>query len=208
MMKFLMPSLIIGVSVIGFFTFANPIYIEIGSLKAQSLSYDEALNNSKALETERDKLTKKYNTISKENLDKLSIMLPENVDNIRLILEIEKLAAPFGMVLKDIKYDSSVAEVTKTSPGGISAPGSAAPSSRKDYGTWELQFKTSGTYNNFLNFMKSLESNLRVVDIASIEFSSIDNQAISSSSQSSKNSIPVVPTYEYNFKIKTYWLKN
>lgn len=70
-------------------------------------SYNEALNNSKALEAERDKLTQKYNSFDPENLSKLQKLLPDNVDNIRLILEIEKIASPYGMVLKNVKYDAT-----------------------------------------------------------------------------------------------------
>jgi Tfp pilus assembly protein PilO len=194
MFRFIMPIIILGIAIAVFFTFANPIYTEISTLKAQSASYDEALNNSKALETERDKLTQKYNEIAAENLDRLNKMLPENVDNIRLILEIEKLATPYGMVLKDVKYDTTEEETPKVN---AVTPGNPAPSARKEYGTWELEFSTTGTYPNFLNFLRSLEKNLRIVDISSVEFSSPEG-----------SSTNTVPAYNYKFKIRTYWLKN
>ncbi len=201
MTKLLMPIVIIGAAVAGFVMFANPIYVEIQTLKEKSASYDEALNNSKALETERDKLTQKYNTINPENLSKLLKLLPENVDNIRLILEIEKLAAPYGMALKDVKYETI--DETKTS-GNSNTGGGTSPSARKDYGTWDLQFSTTGTYPNFLEFIKSLESNLRIVDIVSINFLSAEGEKRSTTEESKSN----VPTYTYEFKIRTYWLKN
>ena len=56
-------------------------------------SYNEALNNSKALEDKRDTLTAKYNTIDPNDLIKLQKLLPDNVDNIRLILEIGQIAS-------------------------------------------------------------------------------------------------------------------
>lgn len=200
MFRFILPTIIIAIALAGFFTFTQPIYRDISASKLEAASYNEALSNSKALETERDKLTKKYNTISSENMSKLTKMLPENVDNIRLILEIEKIAAPYGMVLKDVKYDTSSAE-EKPAAGGQQALQPAA--SRKDYGTWELQFSTTGTYNNFLNFLKSLEKNLRIVDIVSIKFSSVANQGTGG-----QISAGGTQQYKYDFKIKTYWLKN
>src|SRR3989338_7805341 len=104
-MRFILPVILIGVSITAFFMFSNPIYGEIAQLRVQTASYDEALNNSKMLENERDKLTAKYNSINPEDLVKLEKFLPENIDNIRLILEIEQLASPYGMTLKDVKYD-------------------------------------------------------------------------------------------------------
>ena len=59
-------------------------------------------------------------------------------------------------------------------------------------------FQSNILYNNFINFTRDLESNLRIVDISSIEFLS-STSVLSGSSPDS---------YKYNFKVKTYWLKN
>jgi hypothetical protein len=80
--------------------------------------------------------------------------------------------------------------------------------SRKDYGVWDLEFSTTGTYNNFLNFTKDLESNLRIVDISSIQFSSASSSDINTKINLPANSPSSSEVYRYGFKIKTYWLKN
>lgn len=189
-----MPIILIGIAVAGFFVFTKPIYEDISELRAQVSSYDEALSNSKALENERDKLTSKFNGISKEDLDKLKKLLPDNIDNIRLILEIEKIASPYGMLLKDVKYNAS--ESQTTTPDGIIQGGSPDTGSQ-DYKILNMEFSVSGSYNNFLNFTRDLESNLRIIDISSVVFSSEGDGKTN-------------PTgvYKYTFKIKTYWLKN
>ena len=180
-----------------FFAFTSPIYDDISTLRLRALSYNEALGNSKALENARDALTVKKNSIDPDNLVKLERLLPENIDNIRLILEIEKIALPYGMVLKDVKYNTSD---TGTSKEGVGiAGGGAIQNKSKTYGVWDLEFSTVGSYNNFLSFTRDLESNLRIVDVSSITFSSATGGGVSPSSPD---------TYKYNFKIKTYWLKN
>ena len=145
-----MPAIFIGISLATFFAFTNPIYNDIFKLQAQVVSYNEALGNSKMLENERDKLTSKYNSIDPNNLMKLAKFLPGNIDNIRLILEIEQIASPFGMVLKDVKYnttiDKNAASGTLGSPQGV-----VVQSLRKDYGVWDLEFSTVSTYNNFID---------------------------------------------------------
>jgi Tfp pilus assembly protein PilO len=198
MFKFLIPTILLVISVIGFLTFTNPLYQNISTLRAQVTSYNEALDNSKALENERDKLTNKYNSIDPNNLTKLQKLLPDNVDNIRLILEIEKVATPYGMDLADVQYNATAADTT-TQAGGTLQPAGTTQSANNDYGTWTLQFSTQGTYDNFINFIKDLEKNLRIVDISSIAFSSAPTAATNSS---------FVQSYKYTFTIKTYWLKN
>jgi Tfp pilus assembly protein PilO len=196
MFRFIIPIILIGVAIIGFFTFVSPLYKDIISLKDKVASYNDALYNSKILENERDKLTKKYNSIDPVNLDKVQKLLPDNVDNIRLILEIEKIASPYGMVLRDVRYD--VDQKEDSAKNGVLEGGQITQIVNKDYGIWDLEFSTSGTYNNFLNFVKDLESNLRIVDLTSIQFSSLEDVTSKST----------LDSYKYGFKIRTYWLKN
>ena len=197
MFKFAIPAIFIGISIALFFGFTDPIYGEISSLRKTSDSYNQALDNSKALQAERDKLTAKYNTINPDDIAKLEKLMPDSVDNIRLILEIEKIAAPYGMVLKDIKYDSSSGAGSSQPTAKSSSTTAAAP--KTSYGVWNLQFSTQGTYSNFVSFLKNLESNLRIVDVSSIDFSSKDLPGLN----------PKLPqAYNYTVAIKTYWLKN
>ena len=197
MFKFILPTILIGAAIAGFFVVVNPLYENVSLKREQVASYDEALNNSKALEAERDKLTQKYNSFYPENLSRLQKLLPDNVDNIRLILEIEKIASPYGMVLKDVKYD--VANKDAAALQAVSAIQKEETSARKDYDIWNLEFSTQGTYNNFINFTKDLENNLRVVDISSIQFFSNTSAGLNPS---------LAEAYKYSFKIRTYWLKN
>lgn len=201
MFKFLSPIILVGIAVAGFFMLTNPYYKEVTDLKAQVASYNEALDNSKSLEAERDKLTQQYNSIETNNLIKLERMLPDSVDNIRLILEIEKLAIPYGMVLKDVKYDTKTQEETAAGTLAVkNTKTSTVQEDNKDYGAWDLEFSTQGSYFDFLNFVKDIEKNLRIVDITSVEFASTNGTGLSTNQP--------INNYKYTFKIKTYWLKN
>lgn len=193
MIRFLIPILIIGIAAAGFVLFTSPLLDELKSLRGEVEAYNVALNNSKELENERDKLTKQYNDIDPANIDKLQKLLPDSVDNIRLILEIEKIAMPYGMALRNVKYDALADKETKTV---VQAGG--APVSSQEYGTWELAFSTTGTYANFVNFLKDLEKNLRIVDVSSVEFSSDIGTEVPG----------FTPVYQYTITLKTYWLKN
>jgi len=199
MFRYILPVILIGVALSGFFMFTEPFYNSISSEREQVASYNEALDNSKALEAQRDVLTQKYNSFDPDNLAKLQKLLPDNVDNIRLILEIEKVASPYGMVLKDVKYNATDSTPAPQAAGVVQGATSVNNSSNKDYGTWNLEFSTQGTYDNFIKFLEDLENNLRIVDVSSIQFSSSTSAGLSSASSSA---------YTYNFKIKTYWLKN
>ncbi len=199
MIRFLTPFFLIGIAVAIFFMFTNPIYKDIAERRALAASYNEALNNSKAYKVARDELVRKSNAITPENQDKIKKLLPDSIDNIRLILEIGQVAAPYGMTLKNVAYDTNVEKVTGAK--GTAVQGGQKEASRKDYGAWDLQFSTDGTYINFINFLKDMESNLRIVDVSSIRFSSDVGGGL-------KTDTALPDVYTYTFKIKTYWLKN
>ena len=194
MFRLITPIIIIGIAVAGFAILVSPMYKEINELRAQSASFNQALANSKSLENERDKLTQRFNAIEPKDLERLRKLLPDSVDNIRLILEIERLASPYGMVLRDVRY-----EVSDEEEGVEAIQGGTAVPRNENYGSWDLEFAVEGTYSNYLAFLKDLESNLRLVDIVSVQFSSgVEQEGVVSTEQA----------YKYNFKIRTYWLKN
>jgi len=197
-----MPIILIAIAVTFFFTVTNPMYNSISGVKAQVTTYNQALSTSATLESERQTLTAKYNAIDPNDLAKLQTMLPDNVNNVRLILEIEQIATPYGMTLSNIQYDTpSNTTTTNSTTAPVVQGGNVASTQNQNYGTFELEFSTSGTYDNFLSFTKELESNLRIVDISSISFSSDSASGVVAKAGSGE-------VYTYNFKIKTYWLKS
>ena len=210
-MRFFLPIILIGIALAGFFMYVNPTYTNIKSLQSKLSQYDAALSNSKIFEGEKERLTKKSQAISALEKTKLSILLPNSVDNIRLILELDNTASTYGMSLKDVKYsvDTLIKDPTVTDTTDKPVKAKVLQSKikeKKDYGNWDLEFSTQGTYANFLSFLNDLEHNLRIVDVVAVDFSSVatkTNNATGITLDTTSNE-----NYKYNFKIKTYWLKN
>ena len=205
MFRFIFPILIILASVAGFFAYTDPVYKEIKNLKLKQEAYSQALSNSAKLREKRDELAVKYNSISPESLDRLGKLLPDSINNIRLIVEIVPLAAKHSMILKGVKF-APAEKITQISTGENLITGrpavqytqtssntfNAQKEENKEYSTFDLEFSTESTYENFVGFLKDLEKSLRIMDINSIAFNSSDEKNF----------------YKYDFKIKTYWLKN
>ena len=193
-MKYLLPTILILASVGLFLIYINPNYIAAKSLNDQQTAYNDALNNSKKLQAVRDTLVAKYNAFPTDSLDKLSKLLPDNVDNIKLVLEVDQIAQQYNMQVKNIKYDLAA---TNAPVAGTAASAPKGPV--KDYGQFELEFSVQGRYTDFISFAQSLENSLRIVDVESLTFSSTNPNG----------AVKGAPTdvYKYDFKIKTYWLK-
>ncbi|MDP1624886.1 MAG: type 4a pilus biogenesis protein PilO [bacterium] len=161
-----------------FFAYVDPTYSEIKTLSAERTGLQLMLDNSKELQAERDKFLEIYNGVTSTNRERLLKALPDNIDNVRLIIDIDEVAKKYGMRIRNFSANSS--EESKV-----------VGDSSKAHGTLTLSFTTTATYNTFLAFLKSLEQSLRVIDISSISFTASDTN----------------PLHDYSVTIKTYWLK-
>lgn len=205
-MRFLLPALFIIVAVVVFTSVTNPVYQDIQDLGVQAASFDEALANSKRLQSRRDELTKSYNNFPRQSIEALETMVPNSVDNIGLIQEIQRMALRLGIVVKNVNFDASQVErvdgefeegLEPTSTQSTrSLPRRGAVQSNSLYDTFLLEFTIEGSYSDFVNFLRELELNLRVVDITNIKFTA--------SSLDSRGNFSDV--YNYTFTTKTYRL--
>lgn len=191
-MKLIFPLILILASVGIFIGYTNKAYKEVSALRTEQAAYDEALLNSKKLLDVRQELVDKYNALLPEDKDRLMKLMPDNVDNIRLIIDIQKIASQYGMLPKDIHFDKDQGKTATNTITATASPEEIALA-HKDYGTFDLDFSVTGTYANFLNFTRDLEKSLRIIDIESVSFAIGDVGTT---------------TYKYVFKIRTYWLKN
>lgn len=209
-MRFLLPIILIVAAIGMFIGFTNPVYVDVQNLSNQAESYNEALANSKLLQAKRDELTNSYNNFSRSNVEALEKMVPDSVDNIGLIQEIQRLALRLGIIVKNVNFDpnqvgledgafeeglqqddvqvATQSTQNKTNRGAVETNGL--------FDTFFLEFTIEGSYSDFVSFLAELEKNLRIVDISQIDFTA-------TSLDSDGNFSDV---YDYTFTTKTYRL--
>jgi hypothetical protein len=196
MVKFLSALLLIGVAIFIFYQFTNPLITEISSLWAQKDKLNDALDNARKLREEQAKLLVTYGNFNPADLERLGKLLPDNIDNIKLIIDVNNIAKPYNMTVKNIKI--KLEEEPKTvvvrrpvgaaAPAPVAAPASTMPTNQR--GTVFLDFSVTGSYTSFKSFLADLVRSLRLADVVSTSFAANDQG-----------------TYDYNVQIKTYWLK-
>jgi Tfp pilus assembly protein PilO len=172
-------SVILILASIGlFFGYVDPTYAIIRQQQVEKADYDRALNNSKELQAERDKLLEKFNNMNKADLDDIVKLLPDNIDNVRLIIDIDEMAKKYGMRIRNFKADAS-------------EPSDTIAASNSPYGTLTLSFSTTAPYQTYLAFLRDLEQSLRIIDVTDVEFGAGNTDDL----------------YDYKVTVKTYWLK-
>lgn len=167
MNRTLFPLLLIIIAVIAFFLWVNPHYANVQVLGTQLTQSNNALAQVTELNSVRSSLVDKENSFNQSDLAKLQKLLPDNVDNIRLFLDIQGVASRYGTSIQDI----SVADQGQTSGATTAAIGP----SNKSYGQMVLSFSINISYENLNLFLNDLENSLRLVEIKSLTFTT-DNK--------------------------------
>lgn len=170
-----------------YFGFIDPAYKNIQVLKAQKKSFDAAVNNATQLTEKRDELVKKRNSFSTEDMSRLKNLVPDYVDSVRLIMEIDRIALKYGMSIRDV-------EVLGFTPAQSVAASGIIGIAPKDYDKATLSFAVSSTYPVFKQFLVELENNLRITDVERLVFSVLQN-------------VQAGDVYQFRVSLKTYWLK-
>ncbi len=154
----------------------------IKELQAQITEYQTAIGKSRQILNKRQELQDQYKQFSAEDLDNIKKLLPDNVDNVQLILDLNGIAKKYGMALKGIKIEDK--------SGDTGAATQQVGPDRSPTGSIQVTFRVTSTYANFVNFLRDVEKSLRIVDVVSLNFKATEKG-----------------TYDYEVAIKTYWLK-
>ncbi len=179
-MRFISGIIFIVIAIALFFGVTNPKYQTTKAVRDKVAQLDEALDRAKELTALRDELSTRYNSFSDAEIKRLNTLLPDSIDTVRLIIDIDNVADAHDLTLLNI---------------AISEDGTAAqvvgPDSRP-YGTMIISFNVLTTYDRFKTFLSDLERSLRILDVDSISFGQED---------------PVTGRTTYTIRARTYWLR-
>jgi hypothetical protein len=154
-----------------FFLYVDPQVGIVSALNARSDELEGVVVQAEELKNLRDALLAKYNAIPSKDLERLAVVLPDESDVVRLLVDINTLARALGAGIKEITVDASNIELPSDSAS--EAPSETTTPIRDKLRFVELTFAIEATYETFLQFISSLERSLHTFDISEIAFSSI-----------------------------------
>lgn len=157
------------------------------ALLAEKKELNEAISNARALDSKIEELTEVRNNIKPEDITRLDKFIPSRIDNVNLVIDINNIASRHGMLIKNVKVETGGGEENKIP---VSVDRLEVASSENVIADTSLSFSVSGNYQSLLSFLDDLANSLRVADVTSLAFS-VDDKG----------------TSQYDFQIKTYWVK-
>lgn len=207
MIQRLFPIVLILVAIGLFFTYTHPTWSgPIAESKGIITSYDSALAAAKEFQRKEAQLAEDRAALPTEGLQRLEALLPDNVNNIQLILDLDALAARAGVQLSDFSItESNSASDTQQGAGNLNAGGAGSGASDPVMGgtggglqlestspvdSLEITVTAVGSYSAFRSFLESAEKSLRLLDVVGLSVSSEETGA-----------------YTYDITFRIYWLR-
>ncbi len=169
-------------------------YTDIKAVKAEIEEYKKANDSAKKLAEKRDSLAQTYNSISEAQKQRLVTFLPDNIDPIRFILEMEGVGKKLGMPIRGASY-TAIKNVANPAEQTI-ATGDVK------YGVYNFSFSTEGNYDSLTKMLDQFNNSLRLIDITDISVSAASPAGL----QGAEGARPS-DFYTYQVKLTTYWLK-
>lgn len=173
-----------------YFTFTKDKIVEVKAVQAVNSEYSTAIKNADKLIEIRDAVLKDYNNLSTVDRERMEKMLPNTVDNIRLIIDLNSIALKRGFSLRNIKASANsasdgitpVATYNQFDDGTIPAP---------VLDTVSVSFSVTAPYQRFIDLLRDLEANLRIMDVTHLSVSAGEDAG----------------SYDFGVELNTYWLR-
>lgn len=141
-----------------------PAYAEVSAVRQERNIWQEKLNDTSNLKQKLGELDKKYDALGEE-AERMAAVVPQREDIPSLLVQLEALTSQNGLILNSIEFSTSAKK--QDSAANSAVAGSVAPSGAK---ITAVNLNLSGTHSALRNFLKSVESNLRLMDVNFVSF--------------------------------------
>ena len=181
------PALALMLAVGIFFAYVNPTWTgPVKETKASIEGNNKALPAADEYVAKENELASARNNIDPANLARLEVFLPDSVDNVGLILDVNALAARSGLSLSNI----DVARSDLGAPREASSAGALPIARENPVGSIDLSLSAIGTYTALQSFLVGLEKSARLLDVRAILVKG-SNTGV----------------YNYQMTVRLYWLR-
>lgn len=185
-----LPIFAIAIALAIFIGYVNPTWTgSIAQARAAIAADDQALTAAQQYITQENQLAAARNAIDPTALSALSVFLPDSVNNVGIILDLNALAARTGLsiVNADVMSNDNTSSGSGSTPSAI---GGIQTTAQNPVGSVDLSLSAIGTFSALQAFLVGIEHSERLLDMQELTVRGSDTGV-----------------YTYQMKIRLYWLR-
>lgn len=198
MTKALAPFLFLALSAGLFFTYIRPAWDVLGAFQDQEARVNIAVTDSSELKNRTTELVTKYAEFEANgtSLNKLLTSLPDSVDAVRLVINIDALAQAHDVTI--VSFELPQPERAPAAQNVAQSPDAAVVADPIGEATVRLVAK--GSYADLKAFLQRIERSLTILDITQLTLAP-SLEGVVADAKTAKNDLQASVT------LKTYWLR-
>lgn len=160
MSKTLLNLLLIVATFAVYYLVIGPVYTGMGgvwqpaesvqSLKLLNTQYDETLAQADNLYSQAETLRSQYARISNDQKEMMKVMVPDSIDKVRLLSEVNNVFAQTGFTPNELAYSEGNSTPTR--------------------GVVNISFSVKTNYTRFKQLMDVFEKSMRLFSVQSVTF--------------------------------------
>jgi len=187
-MSRVIPFIIIVLAIGLFIGYIRPTWDgQVAEAQTEIANYNSALDAASRFSAKEAALETERNQLPQDQLDRLNAFLPDSVNNIQLILDLNALAARSGVTLSN--FATSETPNASEDPTQAASANGAFTGAASPVDSLTLTLSASGTYSAFRTFLSGIEASLRPLDVTALSVTDSDTGV-----------------YTYELTLKFYWL--
>ncbi|MCX8015990.1 MAG: hypothetical protein N2692_01660 [Patescibacteria group bacterium] len=158
------------ISVITFFNYTWPNLLKVLDLNdSLKLVKEEYARQSKSLQLAKD-IINQYKNLSNVN-QMISLTLPKTDELFNVLAQLDKISSESGILIQNITIKPPLQSATSTATGVDG--GSAKASLINAVQSVNVDLSMVGTYESFKTWLNAIETNIRLMDVTSINFTGV-----------------------------------
>jgi hypothetical protein len=168
MMRTLTPFLSALIGILLFIFFTQPKYAEVSGLQTQIAEYNNATDKYKDFSALLDQKLSVKTTRPAVESERLDRLIPDTIDDTRLLVDLEALAKSHKLLFGNVTTNGGQIQLGKK-------PAEASTDTKnQELATVDISFALIGTYDEFKDFLKDLETSLNIFEVTKISYSAVD----------------------------------
>lgn len=175
----------------------------IKALREEKKQLETAIDYIAKLKGKALEIEKLASAISPEDIERLDQFLPDSVDDLQLLVDVDNIAKRSGMTIKDVKLSTDDPKKTRAVNNSAVVATQGATVAPPVITKVHLTFTAIGSYAQLRGFLTDVSKSLRIMDVEKLSVNVGGKIGSNASSTAALNN----GIYQYQVDLATYWLK-
>lgn len=175
----------------------------IKALREEKKQLETAIDYIAKLKGKALEIEKLASAISPEDIERLDQFLPDSVDDLQLLVDVDNIAKRSGMTIKDVKLSTDDPKKTRAVNNSAVVVTQGATVAPPVITKVHLTFTAIGSYAQLRGFLTDVSKSLRIMDVEKLSVNVGGKIGSNASSTTALNN----GIYQYQVDLATYWLK-